>query len=186
MEMQKAIIGKKIGMTQIFDESGRVVPVTLIQAGPCTVVQKKTAEKDGYEAIQLGFENAKEKHLTKPEIGHQKKAGIEELKRTLEVCKNTHAELGDKTHGLLLSMNADTKPPHPVARFMSDVKVRMKVMEGGDDKIADVMTDGCDMGIKSLHRYLNQYKNADREAKNIAERLIASEEYLESKIRSFL
>ena len=84
MEMQKAIIGKKIGMTQIFDESGRVVPVTLIQAGPCTVVQKKTAEKDGYEAIQLGFENAKEKHLTKPEIGHQKKAGIEELKKVLK------------------------------------------------------------------------------------------------------
>ena len=84
MKMEKALIGKKIGMTQIFDEAGRVVPVTLIQAGPCTVVQKKTAEKDGYEAIQLGFENAKEKHLTKPEIGHQKKAGIEELKRTLK------------------------------------------------------------------------------------------------------
>jgi len=84
MEMQKAIIGKKIGMTQIFDESGRVVPVTLIEAGPCTVVQKTTAEKDGYEAIQLGFENAKEKHMTKPEIGHQKKAGIEELKKVLK------------------------------------------------------------------------------------------------------
>ena len=84
MEMQKAIIGKKIGMTQIFDEAGRVVPVTLIQAGPCTVVQKKTAEKDGYNAIQLGFENAKEKHLTKPEIGHQKKAGLEELKKVLK------------------------------------------------------------------------------------------------------
>ena len=84
MEMQKAIIGKKIGMTQIFDEAGRVVPVTLIEAGPCTVVQKKTAEKDGYEAIQLGFENAKEKHLTKPEIGHQKKAGVEELKKVLK------------------------------------------------------------------------------------------------------
>ena len=109
-----------------------------------------------------------------------------ELKHTLEVCKNTHAELGDKTHGLLLSMNADTKPPHPVARFMSDMKVRMKLMEGGDDKIADVMTDGCDMGIKSLHRYLNQYKNADKEAKNIAERLIASEEYLEAQMRDFL
>ena len=82
--MQKAIIGKKIGMTQIFDEAGRVVPVTLIQAGPCTVEQKKTTEKDGYEAIQLGFENAKEKHLTKPEIGHQKKAGVEELKKVLK------------------------------------------------------------------------------------------------------
>ena len=82
--MEKAIIGKKIGMTQIFDEAGRVVPVTLIQAGPCTVVQKKTAEKDGYEAIQLGFEDAKEKHMTKPEIGHQKKAGVEELKKVLK------------------------------------------------------------------------------------------------------
>jgi large subunit ribosomal protein L3 len=71
-------------MTQIFDEAGRVVPVTLIEAGPCTVVQKKTAEKDGYEAIQLGFENAKEKHMTKPEIGHQKKAGIEEMKKVLK------------------------------------------------------------------------------------------------------
>ena len=84
MQMEKAIIGKKIGMTQIFDEAGRVVPVTLIQAGPCTVVQKKTAEKDGYNAIQLGFETAKEKHLTKPEIGHQKKAGLEELKKVLK------------------------------------------------------------------------------------------------------
>ena len=84
MEMQKAIIGKKIGMTQIFDESGRVVPVTLIEAGPCTVVQKKTAEKDGYEAIQLGYENVPERKLTKPEVGHQKKAGIEELKKVLK------------------------------------------------------------------------------------------------------
>jgi len=82
--MEKAIIGKKIGMTQIFDEAGRVVPVTLIQAGPCTVVQKKTAEKDGYEAIQLGFETVPERKLTKPEIGHQKKAGIEELKKVLK------------------------------------------------------------------------------------------------------
>jgi large subunit ribosomal protein L3 len=82
--MEKAIIGKKIGMTQIFDEAGRVVPVTLIQAGPCTVVQKKTAEKDGYNAIQLGFETVPERKLTKPEIGHQKKAGLEEFKKVLK------------------------------------------------------------------------------------------------------
>ena len=82
--MDKAIIGKKIGMTQIFDEAGRAIPVTVIEAGPCTVMQKKTAEKDGYEAIQLGFENVTEKHLTKPEIGHQKKAGVEELKKVLK------------------------------------------------------------------------------------------------------
>ena len=82
--MEKAIIGKKIGMTQIFDEAGHVVPVTLIQAGPCTVVQKKTAEKDGYNAIQLGFENVPERKLTKPELGHQKKAGLSEFVKVLK------------------------------------------------------------------------------------------------------
>ena len=82
--MEKAIIGKKIGMTQIFDEAGRVVPVTLIQAGPCTVVQKKTAEKDGYEAVQLGYETVPERKLTQPELGHQKKAGVEEFKKVLK------------------------------------------------------------------------------------------------------
>ena len=97
--MQKAIIGKKIGMTQIFDETGRVVPVTLIQAGPCTVVQKKTAEKDGYNAIQLGYETVPECKLTKPELGHQKKAGIEEFQKVLkefplEDCSKY--EVGDK------------------------------------------------------------------------------------------
>ena len=97
--MQKAIIGKKIGMTQIFDETGRVVPVTLIQAGPCTVVQKKTAEKDGYDAIQLGYETVPERKLTKPELGHQKKAGIEEFQKVLkefplEDCSKY--EVGDK------------------------------------------------------------------------------------------
>ena len=74
--MKKGIIGKKIGMTQIFDEIGNVIPVTLIEAGPCTVVQKKTIEKDGYEAVQLGFKEAKEKHLTKPEIGRFNKANV--------------------------------------------------------------------------------------------------------------
>ena len=82
--MEKAIIGKKIGMTQIFDEAGKVIPVTLIQAGPCTVVQTKTAEKDGYEAIQLGYQTVPERKLTKPELGHQKKAGLEELKKVLK------------------------------------------------------------------------------------------------------
>jgi large subunit ribosomal protein L3 len=74
--MEKAIIGKKIGMTQIFDEAGHVIPVTVIQAGPCTVVQKKTAEKDGYNAVQLGYGDIAERKLTKPEAGHLKKAGV--------------------------------------------------------------------------------------------------------------
>ena len=97
--MEKAIIGKKVGMTQVFDEAGRVIPVTLIQAGPCTVVQKKTAEKDGYNAIQLGYETVPERKLTKPELGHQKKAGIEEFQKVLkefplEDCSKY--EVGDK------------------------------------------------------------------------------------------
>ena len=81
--MKKGIIGKKIGMTQIFDEIGNVIPVTVIQAGPCVVAQKKTTETDGYDAIQLGFVDAKEKHLTKAEKGHFEKAGVS-LKRHLK------------------------------------------------------------------------------------------------------
>ena len=73
--MKKAIIGKKVGMTQIFDEAGHAIPVTVIEAGPCVVTQKKTQEKDGYAAIQLGFEEVAEKKLSKPEQGHLKKAG---------------------------------------------------------------------------------------------------------------
>ncbi len=74
--MKKGIIGKKIGMTQIFDEIGNVIPVTVIEAGPCVVAQKKTVENDGYDAVQLGFMDVKEKHLNKAEKGHFEKAGV--------------------------------------------------------------------------------------------------------------
>ena len=74
--MNKGLIGKKIGMTQVFDENGNVTPVTLVECGPCVVAQKKTKENDGYEAVQLGFKDAKEKHLTKAEQGHFNKAGV--------------------------------------------------------------------------------------------------------------
>jgi len=74
--MVKAIIGKKVGMTQIFDENGKVIPVTVIEAGPCLVVQKKTQENDGYDSVQLGFQDVKERRLTKPRLGHIKKAGV--------------------------------------------------------------------------------------------------------------
>ena len=74
--MKKGMIGKKIGMTQIFDEKGNVIPVTVIEVGPCVVAQKKTVENDGYNALQLGFMEVKEKHLTKAEIGHFTKAGV--------------------------------------------------------------------------------------------------------------
>ena len=82
--MQKAIIGKKVGMTQIFDETGKVIPVTVVEAGPCVVTQKKTIETDGYEAVQLGFESVKEAKLSKPEAGHLKKAGVEAMKHLKE------------------------------------------------------------------------------------------------------
>ena len=74
--MKKGIIGKKLGMTQIFDENGFVIPVTVIEAGPCPVTQKKTVENDGYEAVQLSFEDIREKLVGKPRAGHFKKAGV--------------------------------------------------------------------------------------------------------------
>ena len=74
--MQKAILGKKLGMTQVFTEDGVVIPVTVIEAGPVTVVQKKTVENDGYDSVQVGYVDAKEKALNKPEKGHYNKAGV--------------------------------------------------------------------------------------------------------------
>ena len=92
--MEKAIIGKKIGMTQIFDEAGKVIPVTVVEAGPCTVVQKKTVEKDGYEAVQVGYQDVPERKLNKPEAGHLKKAGEGICKKILKEFKlNNAAEL---------------------------------------------------------------------------------------------
>ena len=91
--MQKAIIGKKVGMTQIFDESGKVIPVTVIEAGPCVVTQKKTLEQDGYVSVQRGFENVKESKLTKPEAGHLKKAGVEAKKHLKEFKLDAAADM---------------------------------------------------------------------------------------------
>ncbi len=82
--MKKAILGKKIGMTQIFDEKGRAIPVTVVEAGPCTVVQIKTKDSDGYEAVQLGFGEVKEKKLIRPIKGHFTKANITPKKHLRE------------------------------------------------------------------------------------------------------
>lgn len=91
--MKTAIIGKKVGMTQIFDEAGKVVPVTVIEAGPCTVTGKMTTEKEGYEAVQLGYEDVAEKKLTKPEKGHLDKAGVAPKKYLREFDLENAAEL---------------------------------------------------------------------------------------------
>ena len=95
--MKKAIIGKKVGMTQIFDEAGKVIPVTVIEAGPCTVVAKMSKEKEGYEAVQFGYEEVAEKKLSKPEQGHLKKAGVAPLKHLKEFRLEdaTKFEIGD-------------------------------------------------------------------------------------------
>ena len=89
----KAIIGKKVGMSQIIDENGRVIPVTVIEAGPCTVVQKKTSEKEGYNAVQLGYEDVPERKLNKPEMGHLNKAGVSPKKHLREFDLDNAAEL---------------------------------------------------------------------------------------------
>ena len=91
--MKKALIGKKIGMTQIFDEAGNVVPVTVIEAGPCTVVQKKTVETDGYDSVQFGFEDVAEKKLTKPVAGHFAKAGVSTKRHLKEFRLDNASEM---------------------------------------------------------------------------------------------
>ncbi len=89
--MTKAIIGKKVGMTQIFDEAGKVIPVTVVEAGPCVVVQKKTVENDGYSAVQFGFGDLREKLANKPAKGHFAKAEVA-LKRTLKEFRLENAD----------------------------------------------------------------------------------------------
>ncbi|MFR5682754.1 MAG: 50S ribosomal protein L3 [Clostridia bacterium] len=96
--MKKALIGKKIGMTQIFDEKGNVIPVTVIEAGPCTVVQVKSEETDGYNAVQLGFGEVKEKKVNKPEKGHFAKANLTAKKhlREFRLDSTENVKVGDE------------------------------------------------------------------------------------------
>jgi large subunit ribosomal protein L3 len=90
------IIGKKLGMTQLFDENGNRIAVTVVQAGPCPVTQIRTRETDGYEAVQLAFDDCKDKSLTKPELGHLKKAGLKHGKKHLvEFRGETDLKIGD-------------------------------------------------------------------------------------------
>ena len=114
-------------------------------------------------------------------------AKSEKLKKALNSSKDEHAVLGDETHKLLLKYGVETKEPHPVARMMSDMKIRGKMMMNRTDKtIADLMTDGCNMGVKSLNKYMNKYKAADEVSKDIAKRLVNLEEKLTVDIREFL
>ncbi len=96
--MKKGIIGRKLGMTQYFDDSGIAIPVTVIEAGPCVVIQKRTKESDGYEALQVGFADAKEKRVNKPKKGHFEKAEVKPKKMVRELKLNNSSDysVGDE------------------------------------------------------------------------------------------
>ena len=93
----QTLIGRKIGMTRVYDDAGKQVPVTVVQVGPCAVVQRKTAKTDGYEAVQLGFGEQKESRLTKPVQGHFKKAGAQpaQVLREVRLAQGEDAKAGD-------------------------------------------------------------------------------------------
>lgn len=111
----------------------------------------------------------------------------EKFKKSLEECKSKHDELKKEIQTLLDKYHDDGKEPNPVAKGMSWMKTNVKlVMDESDETIADLMTDGCNMGVKSLNRYLNQYKAADEKTKDITKRLINLEEKFAIDIRCFL
>jgi len=109
------------------------------------------------------------------------------LRHCLSNCKSEHEKLGNEVQELLDRYHDEGKDPNPMAKGMSWMKTNMKLaMNESDPVIADLMTDGCNMGVKSLNRYLNQYKAADERSKDIAKRLIHQEEKLTADMRSFL
>ena len=91
--MKKAILGKKLGMTQLFDEAGKIIPVTVVEAGPCVVTQKKTADNDGYDAVQVGFKDIEERKVNKPLKGHFEKAGVTAKRYLREFKLDTAADM---------------------------------------------------------------------------------------------
>lgn len=110
-----------------------------------------------------------------------------QLKTMLANCRTKHEMLSDEIEGLLDKHDDDGKDPNPMAKGMSWVKTNVKMMADSSDKtIADLMTDGCNMGVKSLSKYLNQYKNADDKSKDITKRLVKIEDTLTQDIRQFL
>ena len=111
----------------------------------------------------------------------------ETLKKRLSTCKKRHQELGEELEGLLNKYNDEGKDPNPMAKSMSWIKTNaMMLMDNSDKTIADLMTDGCNMGVKSLNKYLNEYEAADEVSKDITKRLINLEEQLTIDMRDFL
>lgn len=113
--------------------------------------------------------------------------GSEKLQKRLSDCKKEHEELGSEIRQLLSKYQDDGKEPNPIAKTMSEMKTGLKLtFKESDNTIADLIIDGCNMGVKSLNRYLNQYKAADEVSKDITKRLINLEEKLAIDIRGFL
>lgn len=109
------------------------------------------------------------------------------LRKVLVEAKKEHEKLGDETHEILLKYHEDGKEPHPVAKMMASMKTGTKLaLEENDQTVAELITDGCDMGIKSLHRYLNQYKDAQKDVKDMTKKVIASEENLRKNLQGYL
>lgn len=111
----------------------------------------------------------------------------QKLRKSLADCRNEHIKLGDEIQNQLRRYSDEGKEPNPMAKGMSWIKANtMMAFSGSDETIADIMTDGCNMGVKSLHKYLNQYKAADETSKDITKRLINLEERLAIDIRTYL
>lgn len=111
----------------------------------------------------------------------------EQLKKRLSACKKEHEQLQNETQALLNQYHDEGKDPNPMAKGMSWIKTNVKMaVDNSDETISNLITDGCNMGVKSLSRYLNQYVAADEKSKNVAKRLIHSEEQLVEDIRPFL
>ena len=121
---------------------------------------------------------------TTPDILKQLSFGMKSL---LSESKAHHEKLGNEIHSLLIKHNSEEKDPSPVAKGMSWLKTNMKIgMNDSDSAIADVMTDGCNMGVKSLHKYMNQYQGADKTSKDICKRLVSIEEELCKDLKDYL
>ena len=111
----------------------------------------------------------------------------DKLRALLDETKDHHEKLGNEIHTLLNNYGSEEKDPNPMAKSMSWMKTNMKMgWDESDSTVADLLTDGCDMGIKSLYRYMNQYKDADQESTAIAKRLIDIEAKLEAELRKYL
>ncbi len=110
-----------------------------------------------------------------------------ELKNMLQKSKDNHEKLGNEIHALLIEYNSEEKDPNPMAKGMSWMKTNMKMaMDNCDATVADLLTSGCDMGIKSLYKYLNQYPAAEQKVKDICQKLIDIEEELRRDLRAYL